>query len=349
MMAEGSLHGRGGKYRSGFVRLWMCMPMLAAVALVAPLSTRAGESGSAGARAGDSGSASARAGDPAAAARARVPADAVQGGIVLTDARGVRVRLARPPQRIVSLLPSLAESLCALGACERLVGVDRYTTWPPELAHLPRVGGGLDPNVEAVLALRPDVVLVSMASRAVQRFEALGLKVIALEPRSYAEVREVLHTLGAMLGQTPAQAAEPVWTRIEQGLEQAARAMPAQAKGQRVYFEASRGPFAAGTSSFIGETLARLGLVNIVPAALGPFPRINPEYVVRADPDLLMGGQRSLGQGSEPYPGWSALRALQAGRICRFSGAEADLMIRPGPRLAEAAMAMAQCVRGLYP
>jgi iron complex transport system substrate-binding protein len=249
----------------------------------------------------------------------------------------------------VSLLPSLAESVCALGACERIVGVDRYTLWPQKLAQLPQLGGGLEPNVEAVLALRPDVVLVSVASRAVQRMEALGLKVIALEPRTHAEVLVVLRTLATMLALPPAQGAEPIWAKIQLGLTQAALAMPQQARGQRVYFEASRGPFAAGESSFIGETLARLGLVNIVPAALGPFPRLNPEYVVRADPDLLLGGQRSLGESGVPYPGWSALRAVQAGRICRFAGAEADLMIRPGPRLAEAAWAMLACVQRLYP
>jgi len=269
--------------------------------------------------------------------------------IVITDARGKSVQLAAAPQRIVSLLPSLAESLCALGACARIVGVDRYTTWPPALAQLPRLGGNLEPNIEAVVALRPDVVLISAASRAIQRLEALGLKVVALEPRTHAEVHGVLRTLATLLALPPEQGAEPVWARIEQGLAQAARAMPARARGQRVYFEASRGPFAAGENSFIGETLARLGLVNIVPASLGPFPRLNPEYVVRADPDLLMGGQRSLGDSREPYPGWSALRAMQAGRVCRFAGAEADLVIRPGPRLAEAAMAMARCVQQVYP
>lgn len=285
----------------------------------------------------------------AAAQAVSAPAPRSTQAIVLTDARGVSVRLNRPPQRIVSLLPSLAEAVCALGACERIVGVDRYTLWPAALQQLPRLGGGLDPNIEAVVALRPDVVLVSVASRAVQRLEALGLKVIALEPRSHAEVLGVLRTLSNMLGLPPGQGAEPIWAQIQQGLEQAALAMPQQARGQRVYFEASRGPFAAGENSFIGETLSRLGLVNIVPAALGPFPRINPEYVVRADPDLLMGGKRSLGESREPYPGWSALRAVQAGRVCRFAGEESDLLIRPGPRLAEAAMAMVDCVKRLYP
>jgi iron complex transport system substrate-binding protein len=70
--------------------------------------------------------------------------------VQITDARGAQVQLAKPPQRIVSLLPSLTESLCALGGCERLVGVDRYSNWPAHVKTVPVVGGGLDPNIEAL-------------------------------------------------------------------------------------------------------------------------------------------------------------------------------------------------------
>ena len=88
-------------------------------------------------------------------------------------------------------------------------------------------------------------------------------------------------------------------------------------------------------------TAARAGWVDVLASA---------EFdTLRADPDLMMGGVRSLGESREPYPGWTALRAMQAGRVCRFAGAEADLVIRPGPRMAEAAMAMASCVREVYP
>jgi iron complex transport system substrate-binding protein len=74
----------------------------------------------------------------------------------------------------VSLLPSLAETVCELGQCQRLVGVDRYTNWPASLKALPRVGGGLDPNIEQIVALRPDVVLMATSSRAGDRLRALG-------------------------------------------------------------------------------------------------------------------------------------------------------------------------------
>jgi len=102
----------------------------------------------------------------------------------ITDDRGVLVTLAQPPQRIVSLLPSLSETVCELGQCHRLVGVDRYSNYPASLQKLPQLGGGLDPNIELIVALKPDVVLLAKSSRARDRLEALGLKVVALSPRA---------------------------------------------------------------------------------------------------------------------------------------------------------------------
>jgi iron complex transport system substrate-binding protein len=266
--------------------------------------------------------------------------------LAVTDSRGVQVRLAQPPLRIVSLLPSLTETVCALGACERLVGVDRYSNWPASVRSLPVVGGGIDPDVEAIVALRPDLVLASTASRAVARLQALGLKVLALETRTQADARAVLDKTGRLLGLAPAQGAERVWAGIQEQMAQAAHSVPESVRGRKVYFEASRGPYAAGESSFIGETLTRLGMVNIVGAAMGPFPRINPEFVVRADPDFILGGQISLGTSGEPYPGWGRLRAMREGHVCRFAAEELDVLVRAGPRMAEAAWIMARCLKG---
>ena len=102
-------------------------------------------------------------------------------GLQVTDDRGVTVSLAQSPQRIVSLLPSLTETVCELGQCHRLVGVDRYSNHPASVRKLPQTGGGIDPNIEAIVALRPDVVLMAASSRGVQRLESLGLKVLMLE------------------------------------------------------------------------------------------------------------------------------------------------------------------------
>lgn len=260
--------------------------------------------------------------------------------VEVVDDRGVAVRLERPPQRIVSLLPSLTETVCELGRCDRLVGVDRYSNHPASVRALPTVGGGVDPSIEAVVALRPDVVLMAASSRAVQRLEALGLKVVALEPKNAAGVQRVMQTLGVLLGVPDAQR---LWRAIDAGASAAAQSLPAGSRGLRVYYEVSTGGYAAGQPSFIGEMMARLGLSNIVPADMGPFPRINPEFVVRADPDLIMIGTRNV-QGLEQRPGWAGMRAVREGRVCVFSETQSDVLVRPGPRLAEAARLMARCV-----
>jgi iron complex transport system substrate-binding protein len=258
----------------------------------------------------------------------------------ITDDRGVLVTLAQSPQRIVSLLPSLSETVCELGQCHRLVGVDRYSNYPASLQKLPQLGGGLDPNIELIVALKPDVVLMAKSSRAGDRLQALGLKVVALEPKSHKDVQRVMFKLGQLL-EVPDTAR--IWRAIDAGVSAAAQSLPASVRGVKVYFEVNPGPYAASESSFIGETLARLGVQNIVPARLGPFPKLNPEFIVRANPDLIMIGQRSA-DGLMSRPGWQAMRALREQRVCIFPAEEADVLVRPGPRMAEAARLMARCL-----
>jgi iron complex transport system substrate-binding protein len=110
-----------------------------------------------------------------------------------------------------------------------------------------------------------------------------------------------------------------------------------------VYVEVGRGPYAASESSFIGETLTRLGARNSVPGTLGPFPQLNPEFVVRADPDVIIVGGRSA-QGLVLYPGWASMRAVREQRVCVLNPEQADVLVRAGPRLAEAAGLMARCL-----
>lgn len=268
-------------------------------------------------------------------------------GTEVTDERGVTTRWAAPPQRIVSLLPSLTETVCELGACHRLVGVDRYSNWPAEVRRLPQLGGGIDPSVEAVVALRPDAVLLADSSRAVDQFRALGLKVVVLEPKNLADVQRVLRQVGQLLGIDPAEP-QRVWRRIDAGVSAAAQSLPARVRQTRVYFEVNNAPYGAGEASFIGETLSRLGARNILPASMGPFPRVNPEFVVRSNPDLIMVGDQNFG-GMAQRPGWSGIRAVRENRLCVFPPEQSDVLVRPGPRMAEAARLMADCLQRKAP
>lgn len=263
----------------------------------------------------------------------------------VTDDRGVVVNFDKTPQRIVSLLPSLTETVCELGQCARLVGVDRYSNFPASLRALPQVGGGLDPNIEAIVALKPDVVLMATSSRAGERLRSLGLKVVALEPKTYADVQRVMLKIGQLLEVADAQ---KIWRAIDAGVSAAAQSLPARVRGTRVYFEVNPGPYGAGEISFIGETLTRLGAKNIIPAKLGPFPKLNPEYIVRANPDLIMLGERSI-DGLVQRPGWSGMRAMREKRVCVFPTEQANVLVRPGPRMAEGARLMAQCLADKAP
>jgi iron complex transport system substrate-binding protein len=266
---------------------------------------------------------------------------AAPAAVQVVDDRGHSVVFDRPAQRIVSLLPSLTESVCALQACGRLVGTDRFSNWPPSVLALPKLGGLEDTQVEAIVRLKPDLVLAAVSTRVTARLEALGLRVMALEAQSLPDTRHVLQALVLALG-LPGQG-DALWAQIDGRISAAAARVPPALRGQRVYFEVSSAPYAAGESSFVGALLARLGLGNVVPAALGPFPKLNPEFVVRSQPDLVMASARNLAEMPR-RPGWSAIQALRQQRSCGFAEARFDTLVRPGPRLAEGADLIADCL-----
>ncbi len=271
-------------------------------------------------------------------------AAAAQASVTVADDRGQSITLPRPPQRIVSLLPSLTETVCALGACSRLVGTDRYSNWPASVQGLPKLGGLEDTQVERLVALKPDLVLSAVSSRANDRLKALGVPVLALEPQQWAGTQRTILVLASALGD--ASAGPALVAQIDARVAAAAARLPPALRGQPVYFEVASSPHAAGEASFLGELLARMGLANVVSAAMGPFPKLNPEFVIRAQPAVVMASAAAVAE-MPGRPGWRALRALQRGQVCGFGAVEMDALVRPGPRLGEAAEAVADCLHTL--
>ncbi len=265
------------------------------------------------------------------------------GAITLRDDRGVELNFAASPQRIISLLPSVTESVCALGACKRLIGTDRFSNSPAEVIALPKLGGLEDAQIERIVSLKPDVVLAAKSARVTERLESLGIKVVVLESQTHADVKRTLTLLARLLA-SPEQA-DRVWNQIERDIKLATARVPDALRGKKVYFEVASAPYAAGAGSFIGETLTRLGVGNIVPPELGPFPKLNPEFIVRAKPDIIMAVDREVKLMSN-RPGWRGLAALK-GASCGFATERYELLIRPGPRMGEAALAIANCLAGL--
>ncbi|MEF7613501.1 helical backbone metal receptor [Aquincola sp. MAHUQ-54] len=248
------------------------------------------------------------------------------------------------PQRIVALSPSLTEAVCALGRCDRLVATDRHSAWPATVAALPKVGGIADAQIERIVAMKPDLVLLGPRSRAGDRLADLGVPVRSFDARTHADLRHTLLALGDALGEQ-ANAVQLV-RRIDERIAAAARRLPAAWRGRTVYVEVGSGAYAASEASFIGETLARLGLVNIVGSGMGLFPKLNPEFVARRAPELIIGPRTSLGDYAR-RPGWATLPAVRRQQVCLLDNTQFDLLAIPGPRLGEAADMLVDCLLAL--
>ena len=267
----------------------------------------------------------------------------------LTDDRGRVVVVEKAPQRVITLLPSLGEIVCELKACDLLVGVDRYSNWPERVKTLPKLGGLDDTQLEALVKLKPDLVLLARSSRVTQRLESMGIKVVALEPQSLEDMHRVIQQIaGALHLPNSKERAELLWQSIQRKLEVAAARVPKTAKGARIYFEAGTGYFAAGEASYIGETLKRLGLVNVVTPSMGSFPQVNPEFVVKANPQIIFMSERAA-TDLKSRPGWNRIEAIQQHRICSFTPDQSDIVVRSGPRISEAAELMLACLKRIYP
>ncbi|WP_037247231.1 ABC transporter substrate-binding protein [Rhodoferax saidenbachensis] len=252
----------------------------------------------------------------------------------------------QPVSRIVTLSPSLTEAVCALGRCAQLVGTDRYSTWPNSVQVLPKVGGLEDAQIERIVTLRPNLVLLGPRSRAGERLQSLGVPVMTFDARTHADLKRMLLKLGDALGE-PTRAAELV-ARIDAEMDAAAGRLPAALRGRTVYVEVGPAPTAASDKSFIGETVARLGLVNVVGGELGLFPKINPELLLRRPPDLIIGPRATLANLAD-RPGWSTLPAVRQQQLCLLDTERMDLLSRPGPRLGEAAQMLVECLKALPP
>ena len=261
--------------------------------------------------------------------------------VSIADDRGVVAVFDKPPQRIVSLLPSLTESVCALGKCSALVGVDRFSNWPKSIQELPKLGGMGDINIERIVQLKPDLVLLEKASPVIARLNGLGIKTFTLDVKSMGDEERALQKLDLVLGTSESGR---VWSQIQKEITRANKELSTKGESIRVYFEVNPAPFAAGSTSFIGEILTQLNLVNIIPKSLGPFPKINPEFVVQAQPDVILLTE-STAADIQKRPGWNSIPAVSKNRICVFTGEQNDVLVRPGPRMGEAGLIISTCVQ----
>jgi len=249
------------------------------------------------------------------------------------------------PSRIISLNPSLTAILLELGAREALVGIDDYSArQQPTLSGLPRVGGLFNPSLEAVVGLRPDLVVLvpSVEQRDFrQRLEALGIRVVAFDNIRFGQVLANIRELGVLVGKP--EAAESRVRAIER--MRAAVATATQSLGApRTVVVLQREPtFIVGRGSFIDEMLGVVGADNLGASFDAPYPRVSVEWMVGAAPEVLIDMSPDTQAPAEYWSRWPSLPAHLNGRVLHLDPAQITL---PGPNLDRSLELLAVALHG---
>jgi iron complex transport system substrate-binding protein len=258
---------------------------------------------------------------------------------------------APPEARVVSLAPSTTEAMFALGTGDRLVGRSDQCDFPPEVERLPVVGGFAAPSIEAVVALRPTLVVGARgpAGPALEgALRAHGIATFFPETESIAQIRAMIAELGRLVGHEVEAAA--VLAAIASRLDEIARAVAGRTKPRVAMLFDVTPIVAAGPEGFPNELVTRAGGVNVVQAG-GAYPAIGLEHLLVLDPDVILDGSmdprsvdpRAGVMGLREAPGWRELRALREGRVHRLDGTAA---LRPGPRVGEGVASIARALHG---
>lgn len=283
--------------------------------------------------------------DPAAlqacrAATARTPSAAAASSPnpgwprQLRDALGRAVTIAAPPQRIITVFSSNTELVAYLGLAERIAGVEQYTRFPASVLDRPRIGGRLGFSVDAVVALAPDLVIVTPARQAahqlVDPMERVGIPVVVLLSRSVGEVLDNLRLIGLATGvEATASCLAGQW---EARLQRLAASQVGRTPPSVVLITGGLGNgmlLVARPRSYTFEAIERAGGRHALPDP-GPVAQVSPEAVLAADPDVLLfaGTQAGLDELIQ-LPGWRDLRAVRQGRALTVSRSK---FLIPGPR-----------------
>lgn len=262
---------------------------------------------------------------------------------------------AAPPARIVSTAPSITETLYALGLGPRVVAVTAYCRYPPEAARKPKIGNFLNPNLEVILGLRPDLVIIHRNPTGLAgRLQNMGLKTLEVDQQTMADVFTSMHAIGAAAG-VP-EAARAVEKAIRAQLEEVRR-KTAKLPRPRTMFLAGRTPgaiegmVAAGGGSYHHELIEIAGGKNIFESVTGAYPRVSLEEVLSRDPEVII----DMGEMSDPagvteerkravVALWRKYPVLSAVRNGRVYAVASDIFVVPGPRMVEAARAFAAMI-----
>jgi len=265
---------------------------------------------------------------------------------VFTDEVGRKVELPGSPQRIVSVAPSVTEVLFALGLGHRVVGVSSYCEFPPEALKKEKVGGYINPSLEKIVALRPDLVIgiaEGDLKTFVDKLASLKIPVYITSPRNVSAVLTSIEKIGKVtFSPRPAE-------KITQMMKERIQAVEAKVQGQprpRVLPVLSFDPLiSAGRGTFVDDLIRLAGGRNLAGVAKGKYPRLSVEEVFAQDPEvIILGSMKSqdvMTEGRGRLEHWKTVSAVRQGRIYVL---DADLIYRPSPRIVDGLEEMARAI-----
>lgn len=260
----------------------------------------------------------------------------------VSDFQGRSVTIAARPSRIVSIGPSITEFLFALGAGDRVVGVDDFSDQPAAAKNIDKVGG-VKVNLEKVVSLKPDLVFtVKFSDGTIERLVSAGLTVIVVDPQSVADVSRTAVLIGTAVGADGSKLSASIDAQLNSVKEKVAAATTKPRVFHEVDASDPTKPYTVGPGSYIQDLIALAGGVNIAANAGSAYPQLSLEEVVKADPEIIVLGDADYGVTADQVaarPGWSAISAVKNKKIFAISD---SLVSRPGPRVGDAALAYAK-------
>lgn len=276
---------------------------------------------------------------------ARASAAPADSSVTLVDDAGRTITLPRPARRIIALVPSITGTVVAIGAADRLAGRTDFDHGAA-VDSLPSIGGGLDPSVETLVSLRPDLVLgweTSGRPELRDRLTALGIPVFSIKTEDTTDVFRAIRNVGRLTGRT--HAADSLATSLRRELEEVRASVAGAARPSVLFMAWNDPPLTAGPKTFISQVIEIAGGRNVFADATALWPTVSIEEIVRRQPDFVVVpvGEEGNGKVDElrQSTGWRELRALQQGRGVRVP---ADVVNQPGPNLAVAARAMRDAI-----
>jgi iron complex transport system substrate-binding protein len=253
--------------------------------------------------------------------------------------------LPQPPRRIVSLVPSVTEIIYALGGEGRLAGVTDFCDWPPAARAKPSVGGMLAPNLEVLVALRPDLVIATHDGNRQETFDQLrrlGIPVLDVSPRRLAEVEAVIVRLGALTGrEETAPAVAGALRRRVQAVEAAVRPFP---RPKVLYVLWPEPLLVPGRDGILTELIERAGGTSITAGERQAYPRFSLEAVVARAPEVIVLASHGADRGPVARAPWERLGTLPAVRAGRVHTVDGSYLHRYGPRLADGLEMLARAI-----